>query len=739
MEIIFYISALIFEYMSKKPNQIPTPKVTASIKPTTFIVENKDDVNDVASVAPLIEQNSIWQKLSKGWMPYAIIAIFGLILNANTFNHEYALDDDIIVCKNQFVLKGIAGIPEIMKYDVFESFYRSMNTTAQLAGGRYRPFALATYALEQEFIGTMHVPDSVTRIKDEQQNMQAMNAFLVQYFANSWDVNKNKIQDKNEDVNGDGQYNEYDYKITGMHFRHVNNVLLYTLSVCIIFLFLSTFFFKDNKMMALLISLLFLAHPIHTEVVANVKSRDEILSLLFMVLTMYHSFMYIRERHWKYIAYACISYLIALMSKEYGASLMIIVPMSLYVYYKKVNIFKYAPLMVGLGIAFAVYYFKRSTVVIEGSPLQDTELLNNPYLFATDAQKSATQMFINLKYLLLLLVPTPLSCDYSYNVIPFRENADPLVILSALLLLTFGVLFVRSLIKRSWLAFPIGFALLHLFLVNNLFFNIGATMGERLVYHSSLGICILLVWGANEIFHKLNVTNSMAYAMVILPIVLLYGAKTIARNPAWKNDVSLHLTDVQTYPESTMLNGNACTRLIELSEKPVIVKNMLPANMKNDSMANVKQVNVLLDSAKIFGGKSLKLHDKFVNSFLNMGIIMAKQNKMDSASYFWEKVRYFYPHHPQLAAIDQSLTQNFYTKAMNYANVDKNLPMAIAELEKALKVTPNNAKLLYDIGGMNFNIKNYLKAKEYWSRGIQLAPQDPQLLNGMNTLRGMGL
>jgi protein O-mannosyl-transferase len=699
------------------------------VKPNIAVGNNKildkdtEDVTDVQSVLPQLGEQSVWTTLTKGWIPYIIIAILGIGINANTFNHEYALDDDIIVCKNQFVLQGVAGIPSIFKYDVFESFYRSMNTTAQLAGGRYRPFSLATYALEQEFIGTMKVPDSVSRIQDEAQQMQAMNGFLVNYFSMAWDKNHNKIQDKAEDVNKDGLYNEYDFKITGMKFRHINNVWLYALSVCIIYLFLSTFFFKDNKLVALLISLVFLAHPIHTEVVANVKSRDEILSLLFMMLTMHNAFLYIRDRQFKNICWAFICYLTALMSKEYGATLLLIVPISLYVYYKKVNLASYVPIMAGLGLAFAIYYLKRNTVVIAGSPLQDTELLNNPYLFATEDQKSATQMFINLKYFLLLLIPTPLSCDYSYNVIPFNEFTDWKVIVAFLMLAASIFLFGKSLLKRSWLAFPIGFALLHLFLINNLFFNIGATMGERLVYHSSLGICILLVWGAAELFHRLKVSNNYAYTFLVIPIFLLYSAKTIARNPAWKNDISLHLTDVKTYPESTMLNGNACTRLIELSEKPV----------------NAAKTNALLDSAKIYGKKSLQLHPKFVNSFLNMGIVTAKQGKMDSASYYWENVRTLYPHHPQLAAIDANLIQSFYNLAMQYANKEKNLPKAIAELEKALKVTPNNVRLLYDIGGMEFNNKNYQKAKEYWSKANTLDPKDGQTLQGLNALRGMGM
>jgi Tfp pilus assembly protein PilF len=359
-------------------------------------------------------------------------------------------------------------------------------------------------------------------------------------------------------------------------------------------------------------------------------------------------------------------------------------------------------------------------------------------LFATDAEKSATHTFINLKYFLLLLIPTPLSCDYSYNVIPYRDFSDPMVILAAVMLIAFIGLFIRSVIKRSWTAFPIGFALLHLFLVNNLFFNIGATMGERLVYHSSLGVCILLVWGVAEIFKKLKVVNPIAFAYVIIPIIALYSIKTFARNPAWKNDITLHLTDVQAFPESTMINGNACTRLIEMSERPLVVKGMMnPKDTANTALYQ-KAMFHLLDSAKIYGKKSLQLHEKFVNSFLNMGIIMAKEQKMDSASYYWEKVRLLYPHHPQLAAIDQSLTQSFYAKALDFANKDHNLPAAIAELEKALNVTPNNPRLLYDIGGMSYNNKEYAKAKAYWTRGLQIAPDDPQLQQGMNALRGQG-
>ncbi len=713
--------------MSKSNKQGSEQKIKASIPVSSPIskVQEVDDVNDVQEVMPLDASDSFWHKISNGWIPYVIIAILGLLLNMNTFKHEYALDDDIIVCKNEFVLKGMSGLADIFKYDVFESFYRSMNTKAQLAGGRYRPFSVATYALEQEFLGTLSSNQSTypARWDLNQDKKIDYNETISGFLNDQRDANHNGINEPNEDINKDGLWNEYDAKIKGMGFRHINNVLLYVLSVCCVFLFLSSFFFKNNKLMALLICLVFLAHPIHTEVVANVKSRDEILSLLFMVLTLHFSFKYIQDKKPLQIFWASLCYITALMSKEYGATLLLIVPLALYVYYKKVSIMKYVPLMVGLGAAFLIYYGMRSTVVIGSSDLQNSELLNNPFLFATDDERSATQLFINLKYFLLLLIPTPLSCDYSYNVIAFKDFTNPMVLLSGLVLLVLGFFFVKSILKRSWLAFPLAFMLLHLFLVDNLFFNIGATMGERLVYHTSLGSSILLVWGIATLFNKyLKNGNAFSYSFLIIPIIALYSIKTIARNPSWKNDITLHLTDVKTYPESTMLNGNACTRLIELSEKPI----------------NAAMTTKLLDSAKIYGSKSLQLHTKFVNSFLNMGIIYMKQNRQDSASYYWGKVRELYPHHPQLEAMNQTLIQNYYVRAMDYANKDHDLVKAEAELSLALKVTPQNPRLLYDIGGMNFNLKNYARAKALWSQGLQYAPQDTLLINGMRALQANG-
>jgi hypothetical protein len=51
----------------------------------------------------------------------------------------------------------------------------------------------------------------------------------------------------------------------------------------------------------------------------------------------------------------------------------------------------------------------------------------------------------------------------------------------------YGIYLVR---RRNVLGFAIAFYLVNLLLVCNLIFNIGGTMGERLIYHSSVGFAI---------------------------------------------------------------------------------------------------------------------------------------------------------------------------------------------------------------------------------------------------------
>lgn len=245
--------------------------------------------------------------------PFIVIILLGLIFNLTSLHNEYALDDGIIIHQNDWVIKGFKGIKGIMTKDAYESFYRRMNATDQLAGGRYRPLSVVSFAIEQQFIGAYD------------------NGLYPQ---RCWDQNKNNVDDPEEDINQDGVFNEVDCQVKDAWVRHLVNILTFIVGIMLLFLFFRNYIFKDNHDIAFLAAILFLMHPIHSEAIANVKSRDEIFSLIFISLTFFYSFKYVEEKTPKALVWASVNFLLALLSKEYAVVLVALIPIGLYVFHR---------------------------------------------------------------------------------------------------------------------------------------------------------------------------------------------------------------------------------------------------------------------------------------------------------------------------------------------------------------------------------------------------------------------
>jgi protein O-mannosyl-transferase len=695
--------------MAKKQYQKPAPITPRVVeKPITIITPILVTASDTPS----------WlNKISHGFIPFLIIAILSFAIYSNTFNNQFALDDDIVICKNEHVLKGLAGLPKIFTEDLFDSYYKQMNTQAQLSGGRYRPLSVATFALEQEFVGTLSTPDSVTRIIDSTQYRQAFNAFLANHFTNGWDVNKNGKGDIGEDINKDGNFNDKDTKVKGFTLRHINNALLYALACCMIFLFLSRVVFKETPWLSLLVTLLFAAHPIHTEVVANVKSRDEILSILFIMLTLYFAHQFEVKKHVKFALLACFCTLCALLSKEYGATLFLLIPISFHLFGGGIRVSKNIGLYAGLFVTGLIYFFMRKSanIILGGSDLQDEEIMNSPFKYATAIEQLATQFFIFLKYLWLLIFPNTLISDYGYNSIPYKNFSNPGTLAGFVLMIGLIVLAIKLFIKRHWMAFPLALYMLNMLLVTNFIFNIGATMGERLAFHSSLGFCMLLGYGIYWLSKKTN--NLSLSAAILLPILVLYSIKTYSRNKAWESDITLALTDVENQPQSVALNGNASSRNIDLSELP-----------KNNAKAN----EYIQKSIK-YGKKAVGMHNEFVNGYINLGIAYLKLQKNDSAKIFADKAFSIYPHHPQRAIFESYFGDSFAKKANEFGAKGLWYEGKL-ELQKAVAASPNNARYWYDLGGFSYNSKDYTLAKQAWKKAFELNPNDPDIIKVQNVI-----
>lgn len=595
-----------------------------------------------------------------------ILAFIGLVFYANSFKNEYALDDGIVIQNNDYVQEGFRGIFKILSTDAYESFYRHMGAKQQLSGGRYRPLSVVTFAIEQQLFGS----NAEVKPLDDAATV-----------------------------------------------RHFMNVVYYILSIVFLFYLLRNYIFKENHLAAFVAALIFLIHPMHTEVVANVKSRDEILSFLFIVLTFISVFKYREGKKNSQLAVGLLFYFLALLSKEYAVTLLILLPMLLYIVLKES--FAKSILVTLPFFAVALFYIAiRYKIVGAGAKFENPDVLNNPYIYANPTEKLATKIEVLLRYLKLLFYPTPLSSDYSYSTIPVVNFSSSAVWASVILHISMIVAAIILFFKRNILSFAIVFYLLHLLLISNLIFNVGATMGERMVYHSSFGFAIIMAVLITRLLQKISSEQTRKTIAVFFGfiVVIWCGAKTIERNAEWKNDQTLFIADAQTVPNSALVNGNAGKAYIDLSEKP----------------ENKAQETDLIKKGIYHLSRAVGIHNKYVNGYLNLGVAYFKLKEYDKAKQNWDRAKEIYPNNPFVKRNMDLLGATYFNEGMSIGG--KNAAEAIKLMEKAVSIDSTNAEYWYNIGGASFTIKDFSKARSAWTRTLQLKPDHEQAKQGMAAL-----
>ena len=248
-------------------------------------------------------------------------------------------------------------------------------------------------------------------------------------------------------------------------------------------------------------------------------------------------------------------------------------------------------------------------------------------------------------------------------------------------------------------------------MVSNLFLNIGATMGERLVFHSSLGFVIVVSSAIVGISTRLSVQRRSNAVMTTLGILIaVCGVETINRNRDWENNFALFTKDVNTVPNSVKANDNAGAQYVNLSET---VKDTI----QSDSIARVGLKYLY---------KGIHLDDSDINGYLNLGIAYCKLIKPDSAKYFWDIAKRIYSGQPSLPEYYSLLGQIFSYTGKEFAKKGK-YSQAITEFETGIQCSPSNAELWVNLGGTFFNIHQYDSARYDWLKAKQINPEYPSL------------
>lgn len=108
---------------------------------------------------------------------------------------------------------------------------------------------------------------------------------------------------------------------------HFINVLLFAFSVVLFFKLLLKWTGENGIALALTAAALFAVHPVHTEVVASIKNRDEILAFLFVLLSALSLQKFSeKDQKWLSLGWALIFFAAAMLSKKSVYPMAVIIP-----------------------------------------------------------------------------------------------------------------------------------------------------------------------------------------------------------------------------------------------------------------------------------------------------------------------------------------------------------------------------------------------------------------------------
>lgn len=602
----------------------------------------------------------------------ALLFLVPFILFLQTTQFDYALDDSLYINENDFTKKGFSGIYDHLTNEALTGFYGEQKNI--LTGGRYRPLALVTYAIEYQFFGL------------------------------------------NPGVS------------------HFVNACLYGL-LCALLYFLMIQLGLNNRSWNdpfLFGLLLFAVHPLHVEVVANIKGRDQILGLIFSVLSAIATSRFLKGQT-KFLGLASLWFFLALMSKE--SSITMLLPIPLLFYFLKDYDRKKIGLAFGALLSTAILWFFMRTAVIQGfESIESTTILNDPFLYSSFSEKLGTLFYTWLLYFKLLLFPHPLTHDYYPYHIPIVSLTHWASIISMIIHASLVALAIWGLVTKRMFAYFIILYTSTFSISSNLFFNIGTFMNERFMFEPSLAYCIPLGFG---ITHVLK--NNGGYA--VAGLCVLFSVHSFNRSQDWKDNYTLFTTDVKTSKNSVkvlMAAGGESLKKAKSTADPMLKKDLL-----KQSISYLERSIALLPSElnnyRILGNAWIELNGIDENIVLaytevlkenpkdeiilkNIRIILGNngyslKNRMVFAKSFHQFLKEYDWYYYELAKLNNS-SGNDSNQTLKY-------------LKKALALDPNNVKYRFAVALEYGANQEYRMSNKYLLDIVSQAPSNKDAIQAL--------
>lgn len=492
---------------------------------------------------------------------------------------------------------------------------------------------------------------------------------------------------------------------------HLINILFFAWSGWLLFQFLARLFGDHYPWLPLVVSLIFIAHPVHTEVVANIKSRDEIMAFFLGLAGLFYLVKYVDTGKLLHVVFSILLYGLSLFAKESAITWLAIYPLTIW-FFRHTQRKKMGAVALYL-IPTLIFLGLRRSIIGGGVNVAGVSILDNFFAQAEGTSYYGSALYMVFRYLKVLFLPTELVSDLGFNQIPVTGLGNVAVVSMILLILGAGYFVARAFIQKAEkpniLAYGILFFAITFSIYSNLLVTIGSSYGERFLYIPSLGFALVagygLYWLAQKLKKPLTPQISNPVFIGLLLLLLAYTVKTIKRNKDWYDSGTLYAADVVKSPNSAKLNYHHGMEL----------------GKKGNQMKGQQQLNQYRKALSFFE-KAISIYPKYADAYGLKGLYYFKLKDFDKAM---EAYHLAIKYNANNATVYNNMGIIYFQKG-DVQNAEKVYKLA-------LKYNPRFVDAYRNLGAVYGSTKRFAQAIEQFKKGLQYDPNNQTLLKYIGT------
>ncbi|EHB03258.1 Transmembrane and TPR repeat-containing protein 4 [Heterocephalus glaber] len=519
---------------------------------------------------------------------------------------------------------------------------------------------------------------------------------------------------------------------------------------------------------SLLAALLFAVHPVHTECVAGVVGRADLLCALFFSLSFLGYCKAFRESNKEgtqsstcWVLLSIFLGAVAMLCKEQGITVLGLNAVFDILVIGKFNVLEVVQKVLrkdksleNLGALRSRGLLFRMTLLTSGGagmlyarwkimgtgPPAFTEV-DNPASFADSVLVRAINY--NYYYSLnawLLLCPWWLCFDWSMGCIPLIKSVGDwrVIALAALWLCLIGLicqaLCSEDSRKRRILTLGLGFLVIPFLPASNLFFRVGFVVAERVLYLPSAGYCVLLTFGFGALSRQTK--KKKLISACVLGILLINALRCVIRSGEWRSEDQLFRSALSVCPLNAKVHYNIGKNLADKGNQTAAIQYYREAVRLNpkyvhamNNLGNILKERNELQEAEELLSLAVQIQPDFAAAWMNLGIVQNSLKQFEAAEQSYRtaiKHRRKYPdcyyNLGRLIRGVKSSTENLYFKNNN--NFPPRLQSTVTGLASGKQLCLN-----FDLKYADLN--RHVDALNAWRNATMLKPEHSLAWNNM--------